>query len=301
MARRLRGGRARRDGGDGRSCPSPVEPVRRLDRLRRPRRRSTRCKAPLGSNISSASHRFTDGAEFMPQGTPTNNTESARTDWSRRTPPGPPSLDRRDWPGRRRQRRGAPAAPRYRLRRCSPRCRARRDAEQSRAAAFNTALWTTTWGDAIEHLTPAGRANGDKRLDSPSLDAVRDHWVDNVRGRGPLPALRLGRQPYGVLPIVATDATLAATATAGSSRIGSSPSSTSDPPVLGERAGVTSRRSPTARSTPPCRRSSAPMPSCGRCACAPRSRPTPSSAAMALTLPDLGVAPGPAADHEARC
>ena len=30
------------------------------------------------------------------------------------------------------------------------------------------ALWTTTWGDAIEHLTPAGRANGDKRLDSVS-------------------------------------------------------------------------------------------------------------------------------------
>ena len=44
------------------------------------------------------------------------------------------------------------------------------DAEQARAAAFNTALWTTTWGDAIEHLTPPGSANGDQRLDSPSLD-----------------------------------------------------------------------------------------------------------------------------------
>ncbi|RYF45520.1 MAG: hypothetical protein EOO27_41195, partial [Comamonadaceae bacterium] len=38
------------------------------------------------------SHRFTDGAEFLPQGTPTNNTESARTQWSKRTPPGPPTL-----------------------------------------------------------------------------------------------------------------------------------------------------------------------------------------------------------------
>ena len=80
------------------------------------------------------------------------------------------------------------------------------DREQARAAAFNTALWTTTWGDAIEHLTPSGRANGDQRLDNPSLDAVRDHWVDHVRGRGPLPAMRLGRQPYGLLPVVATDA-----------------------------------------------------------------------------------------------
>ena len=35
------------------------------------------------------SHRFTDGAEFVAQGTPTNNTDSARTEWSRRTPPRP--------------------------------------------------------------------------------------------------------------------------------------------------------------------------------------------------------------------
>jgi hypothetical protein len=34
---------------------------------------------------------------------------------------------------------------------------------------------------------------------------VRDHWINYVRGRGPLPALRLGRQPYGLLPLVNTD------------------------------------------------------------------------------------------------
>ena len=150
-------------------------------------------------------HRFSDGAEFIPQGTPTNNTESARTDWSRRTPPGPPSLTAAT--GLEGGANAAVAAAAFgidsTLLASLP---GAGDAEQSRAAAFNTALWTTTWGDAIEHLTPAGRANGDKRLDSPSLEAVRDHWVDNVRGRGPLPALRLGRQPYGVLPIVATDA-----------------------------------------------------------------------------------------------
>jgi hypothetical protein len=149
-------------------------------------------------------HRFTDGAEFVPQGTPTNNTESARTAWSRRTPLGPPSLTAAaDLEG------GANAAVAATALGIDAALLASLpgagDGEQSRAAAFNTALWTTTWGDAIEHLTPGGRANGDKRLDGPSLDAVRDHWVDNVRGRGPLPALRLGRQPYGVLPIVATD------------------------------------------------------------------------------------------------
>jgi hypothetical protein len=150
------------------------------------------------------SHRFTDGAEFVAQGTPTNNTESVRTEWSRRTAPAAPeleppaSLDP-----------AANAAVTAEALGVSPSLLADlprgADAEQGRAAAFNTALWTTTWGDAIEHLTPSGRANGDQRLDNPSLDAVRDHWVAHVRGRGPLPVLRLGRQPYGLLPVVATD------------------------------------------------------------------------------------------------
>lgn len=149
-------------------------------------------------------HRFTDGASFVAQGTPTNNTDSARAAWSRRASPAPPALTQ------------APLAATSNAAVCAAALGLSADAlgalpgatddEQGRARAFNTALWTTTWGDAIEHLTPAGRANGDARLDSPSIDAVRDHWVEFVRGRGPVPALRIGRQPYGVLPVVATDA-----------------------------------------------------------------------------------------------
>lgn len=150
------------------------------------------------------SHRFTDGARFLAQGTPTNNSDSARTDWSRQSRPGAPTLDAAPLPA------DANAVVVARALGLDPEALAglegAADAEQRRARAFNTALWDTTWGDAIEHLTPAGRANGDKRLDSPSLEAVRDHWVRYVRGRGPLPVLRLGRQPYGILPVVATDA-----------------------------------------------------------------------------------------------
>jgi hypothetical protein len=149
------------------------------------------------------SHRYTDGAQFVAQGTPTNNTDSARTDWSRRVVPGAPTLDATPLPA------GANAdvvATALGLDRAAlALLPGAGDAEQARAQAFNAALWTTTWGDAIEHLTPAGRANGDQRLDSPSLDAVRDHWVSYVHGRGPLPILRLGRQPYGLLPVIATD------------------------------------------------------------------------------------------------
>lgn len=151
------------------------------------------------------SHRFTDGAEFVAQGTPTNNTDTARTGWSRRTPPGPPDIAEAAAPSNASNASVVAAAlgiDRSQLAHLP----GARDEEQGRAAAFNTALWTTTWKEAVEHISQAGRNNGDKRLDSPALDSVREHWIDNVRGRGPLPAIRLGRQPYGVLPLVATDA-----------------------------------------------------------------------------------------------
>ena len=188
------------------TLPRPAQPIRRL--------LVYGVRATLDATSGAArldrlirSHRFTEGAQFVPQGTPTNNSDSARTDWSKRESPGAPALAATALPA------GANAAVIARALGLDSSALAQlpgaADAEQARAAAFNTALWATTWGDAIEHLTPAGRSNGDKRLDSPSLDAVRDHWVSHVRGRGPLPVMRFGRQPYGVLPVVATDASFA--------------------------------------------------------------------------------------------
>ena len=150
------------------------------------------------------SHRFTDGAEFVPQGTPTNNTDTARAGWSRRTPAGPPPLAPAvSGEGTNAAVTAAALGIDSALLASLP---GADDGEQARAAAFQTALWTTTWKEAVEHISQAGRNNGDKRLDSPSLDAVRDFWIGNVRGRGSLPSIRLGRQPYGMLPVVATDA-----------------------------------------------------------------------------------------------
>ena len=104
------------------------------------------------------SHRFTDGAEFLPQGTPTNNTDTVRPEWSRRTPLGPPSLTATTAlpPGAN----GAVTAGALGI---DPALVATlthaEDGEQSRAQAFNTSLWATTWGDAIEMLTPSGVLN----------------------------------------------------------------------------------------------------------------------------------------------
>ena len=183
--------------------PLPGQPVRRLMVYGVRAALDPRGAARLERLIRS--HRFTDGAEFVAAGHADQQHRLGADEWSRRTPPGPPDLD-----GAGALDPGANAAVTAAALGLDPDLLATlpngRDGEQARAAAFNTALWTTTWGDAIEHLTPGGRANGDQRLDNPSLDAVRDHWIDHVRGRGPLPALRLGRQPYGLLPIVATDA-----------------------------------------------------------------------------------------------
>jgi hypothetical protein len=64
----------------------------------------------------------------------------------------------------------------------------------SEASWMNTLLWPATfgyffWQVAQPLLTDAQR------------DAARDHHRDHVRARGPLPSLRVGSQPYGVLPV----------------------------------------------------------------------------------------------------
>ena len=66
--------------------------------------------------------------------------------------------------------------------------------EQAEARHMNRALWPATMGYFLTQmmgapLTPDDCAWG------------RAHFIDHVRAAGPLPALRIGRQPYGVLPV----------------------------------------------------------------------------------------------------
>lgn len=63
------------------------------------------------------------------------------------------------------------------------------------AAAMNVALWPATWGYFLDLLlrplvSDAGMRHG------------RQHFINHVRARGPLTTLRVGAQPYAVLPIV---------------------------------------------------------------------------------------------------
>ena len=61
---------------------------------------------------------------------------------------------------------------------------------------MNTVLWPATWGYYLDQIVTGA-------VPDPGtiLPAARDHFNDHVRARGHFPILRIGRQPYGVLPV----------------------------------------------------------------------------------------------------
>ena len=149
-------------------------------------------------------HQFGDsGFSLLPQGTPTNNTEDAESGQSefedadeafdRYFPEATPD---------------EPAEPRLRRdgRRLAeslgidPEASSLWTAEhyfgsdQTEAEAMHLALWNATIGFYLESmLTPV--------VPPATRELVRTHLVTHVKGRGAIPAIRVGRQPYGILPI----------------------------------------------------------------------------------------------------
>ena len=150
-------------------------------------------------------HRYSEGAGFVTAGTPTNNTETDRATWSARPariPPGttpPLGADGTD---------ATVAATAFGLNASSDTGLATwPGADQGAgplAAASNTALWQATWGTFIERLVAGSMPT--PHVTDEIRESWRDWWQTSVRGGGPLPLLRLGDQPYGVLPVSAVQA-----------------------------------------------------------------------------------------------
>jgi hypothetical protein len=68
--------------------------------------------------------------------------------------------------------------------------------DQREARAINSALWQATLGYALEEmLTPV--------FSRPDIAATRLFFTRYVSGRGPIPSVRVGQQPYGILPAMA--------------------------------------------------------------------------------------------------
>lgn len=70
--------------------------------------------------------------------------------------------------------------------------------DQSEARAMQIALWPGTLGYMMKTLLAPVFSVQD-------IDWTREFFTRHVSGRGPLPALRIGRQPYGILPTTAFD------------------------------------------------------------------------------------------------
>lgn len=156
-------------------------------------------------------HHYTDGLGFVRQGTPSNNTADAPSGFS--------SVD----PGHEESYLAERAAPES-----QPGDRSNCDVlttalgladnrqvlhnlpnagvkEQADARQMNTALWQATWGYFLSQMVGVP-GTAESPLTDPDIAWVRKHFIDYVRANGPLPALRIGKQPYGVLPVTSLSA-----------------------------------------------------------------------------------------------
>jgi hypothetical protein len=138
-----------------------------------------------------AAHRYTRGLGFLEAGTQTNNTRDDPAGQGSAGPPvpGEPSFEPRNGSNRSVVARAFGVPERFFA--ALPGSEAGEDTREGRRA-MNVALWPATLGYFLEQmLAPA--------VDAGDIEAVRSHFVEWVRACGPMPALRVGNQPYGLL------------------------------------------------------------------------------------------------------
>jgi hypothetical protein len=154
-------------------------------------------------------HRYTDGLAFMPPASPTNNTAAGRTPYQQPDPQFDRSFARELGTVNQPAGSNADLAAKAFGVGSFNRLDAGSDQDETVTRAMLTALWPATWGYFLAQmvgftgtgLTTAGR------------DWARTHALDHLRPGGHVPVLRIGRQPYAVLPVTSLDAlTIADTA-----------------------------------------------------------------------------------------
>lgn len=151
-------------------------------------------------------HRCTDGLGVLPTGTPTNNTEATRSAWRTRMPP--PTPEEAD---AQRAALGdlAPGDPHAaaRITRALGAPAGRVVAETADGLDIDDQDLLTELHAAIGAMAAASTNwRAYDAFDTPvDLAFLVSHFIDHVRARGQLPTLRVGRQPYGILPVTSLD------------------------------------------------------------------------------------------------
>ncbi|OUS97409.1 hypothetical protein [Rhodococcus sp. NCIMB 12038] len=143
-----------------------------------------------------ASHRYTDGLSLPPAGTPTNNDDEQRSPYRSDVQPTAPPLIIGEA--------DADAEALAALLGVAPTTiEGLLDSDAPRSTlgaaqqAANTALWFATWHPVLTWI-----GMGNHPGFSPSqIESARLLHRDHVRGAGHTPAMRIGAQPYGVLPV----------------------------------------------------------------------------------------------------
>ena len=148
-------------------------------------------------------HRYTDGLELIPQGTPTNNTDEGISGWTARVDDvhGFFARELADASAVDIDSGAAQLARAFGLSSSDLLARVLHGdaAEEASSRAMNRVLWSATWGNYLRDLLAP--VAGSSIVSGAARDELREWFVANVRGGAPLPALAAGAQPYGVLPI----------------------------------------------------------------------------------------------------
>ncbi len=151
-------------------------------------------------------HHYTSGLSFIPSGTPSNNTADEPSGFSS-SDPGyetsylseikTPAIKRGDFSNADTLTTALGFSDFDQFFATLPHAA---DTDQLDARHMNTALWSATWGYFLLQMLGVGKPN-ESPLQDADIDWARNHFIDFVRATGPLPAIRVGRQPYGVLPV----------------------------------------------------------------------------------------------------
>jgi hypothetical protein len=154
-------------------------------------------------------HHYGDGLAFLAPGTPSNNTGGERSGFSSADPRGARSFAE-EWRAPAFNAAGTSAAARTaralgftapQANNTFGRIGGTGGDDDAPAADMLTALWAATWG---YYLTQMIGVDG-TGLGPDAIDWARAHAIAHLRPGGPLPTLRCGRQPYGVLPVTSLD------------------------------------------------------------------------------------------------
>jgi hypothetical protein len=156
-------------------------------------------------------HHYTDGLSFIPQSTPSNNTQDAPSGFSSSDPGHEASYLAECTDPASQTTNGSNAdllTQAFGLAKADPVFANLPNAtasEQLDARQMNTALWQATWGYFLQQMLGADPTTV-RPLKDEDIAWARSHFIDYVRAGGPLPALRIGKQPYGILPVTSLTA-----------------------------------------------------------------------------------------------